>query len=763
MKRKKIIATMLGIVLAADTAVPGASASSQEETKAAGAYAELEEKAVTDYSKYENGELIVIYKEGASKKEKQQASSGIDIRERTQVADFCDKITLEEEGELETAVGHMAESEDVLYIQPNFRYQSMGTVSSAEDISGITEGDFAKQWWIYNDGTFEEPEEADDGFWPSYGGIFWPFSAGQDAWKQDLWDWGALLPSAVKAAAGVDTNTAKVWKQFSGGGRKTLVAVIDTGIDYTHSQLKDSMWVNHKEIPGNGIDDDGNGYIDDVYGWDFYYGTNEVYAGTSKIRGSRTDEDEHGTHIAGIIAAAKDGTGTVGIASNTDVELMSLKVLGGKDGSGDTESIVKAIAYAEEQGAQICNMSFGIGESDIPFYMEDYDQAMKEAVRQSSMLFVTAAGNEGSNNDTSGVFPGSYDFENIIAVGSLRCDGTLSEYSNYGMETVDLAAPGMYIYSTLPEEQYGYMSGSSMAAPMVTAACAMGYAYAKNPDVLAVRERILANVTKNSQLAGKVSTGGMLNVYDAVKDLAEQEYRDTGKDTLTENESSKKEENSENSNNANETVSDDVGDNKDTNSSMEDIKNETIDAAPEVPSDQMNPIDQVNVNDANLGQDISENVIGTKFIQDGIIYRIVSSSTAEAIGAEDSIAKKLVIKANVIYQSKSYKVVKIKEKAFYKNQSVKQVTVGKNVKTIGKSAFIGCKKLQKVNGMEAVEEIQKNAFKNCKKLKSIKLTENVNTIASSAFQGCNKLKVKVVRGSYAADFVKKREISVNYF
>lgn len=731
LKWKKIITVMTGMVLAVNTAVPQVSASGKEETKAAGAYAELEGKAVTDYSKYKNGELIVIYKEGVSEKEKQQAFSGIDIRERAQAADFCDKITLEEEGEVETAVGHIAESEDVLYVQPNFRYQSMGTVSSAEDISGIAESDFAKQWWVYNDGSFQEPEAVeDDGFWPPYDRIFWPFAAGQDAWGQDLWDWGALLPSAAKAAAGVDTNTAKAWKQFSGGGRKTLVAVIDTGIDYTHSQLKDSMWVNHKEIPGNGIDDDGNGYIDDVYGWDFYYGTNEVYAGTSKIRGGRADEDEHGTHIAGIMAAAEDGIGTAGIASNTDVELMSLKVLGGEDGSGDTESIIKAIAYAEAQGAQICNMSFGIGESDIPFYMEDYDQAMKEAVRQSSMLFVAAAGNEGSNNDTSGVFPGSYDFENIIAVGNLRCDGTLSEYSNYGTETVDLAAPGMYIYSTLPEEQYGYMSGSSMAAPMVTAACAMGYAYAKNPDVLAVRERILANVTKNSRLAGKVSTGGMLNVYDAVKDLAEHEY------SVAENESPKNEENSENSNSTEPS---------DVNTSTE------------------KPSDQINSNDDGSGQEASWHVVGTKFIQDGIIYKIISSSTAEAIGAEDSTAKKLTIKADAAYQSKSYKVVKIKEKAFYKNQSVKQVTIGKNVKTIGKSAFIGCKKLQKVTGMAAVETIKNNAFKNCKKLQSIRLTERVNAIAGSAFRGCHKLKVKAARGSYAADFVKMQQISVEYF
>ena len=675
------------------------------------------------------------------------------MQERETITDWCDKIILENEKDLKTTVESIAKDEDVLYVQPNFRYSAMGTMSSPIDITTVTESDFSKQWWIYNDGSFEEPENVDyDSFWP------FASSKSQTIFSEDsIWD--SFFETKVNAMAGIDTNTAKAWQEFTTGGRKTVVAIIDTGIDHTHSQLKNSIWTNSSEIPGNGIDDDGNGYIDDVYGWDFYYNSNETYVGTSKIRGGIENEDEHGTHVAGIIAAARDGVGTAGIASNTNVELMCLKVLGGKEGSGETVDIVKAIEYAEKQGAVICNMSFGINQTDIPFYYQDYDKAMKEAIEKSSMLFVTASGNEGSNNDTYGVYPSSYDFDNIISVGNLRCDGTLSAYSNYGEISVDLAAPGMYIYSTIPNEKYDYMSGTSMAAPMVTAACAMGYAYTKIPDIFAVRERLLANITKNSSLDKKVSTSGMLNVYDTVKDLAEHEYTYKKEDIFTENESSKNEENSENGNNANETISDNVEDNNDTSSSIEDTKNDlsNIDVMPEKPSNQVNP------NDTNTGQEVSKNMIGTKFIQDGIIYKIVSSSTAEAIGAEDSTAKKLVIKANVIYQSKSYKVVKIKEKAFYKNQSVKQVTIGKNVKTIGKSAFIGCKKLQKVTGMAAVEKIQKNAFKNCKKLQSIRLTEKVNVIASSAFQGCNKLKVKVVRGSYAADFIKTKKISVNYF
>lgn len=766
----------MGTVLAANMTAPGALAFGQAETASSAdteQSADLEEKAVTDYSKYENGELLVIYKEDASKKEKKAASSGVAVEERTQVTDWCDKITLEEEGDLEAAVERVAESEDVLYVQPNFQYQAMGTVSSAEDIEGVTESDFAKQWWVYNDGTFEEPEDAEeDYFWPPYNRGFWPFSAGQTPLKSDLWDWDSLLSSTVKAVAGMDTNTAKAWQQFSTGGRKTLVAVIDTGIDYTHSELKDSMWVNSGEIPDNGIDDDGNGYIDDVYGWDFYYGSSDVYAGTSKIRGHQVNEDEHGTHVAGIIAAAKDGTGTAGIASNTDVELMSLKVLGGEDGVGDTESIVKAIAYAEAQGAEICNMSFGINETDIPFYMEDYDQAMKEAVQKSSMLFVTAAGNEGTNNDNYGVFPSSYDFDNIIAVANLRCDGTMSEYSNYGEKTVDLAAPGMYIYSTVPGNQYEYMSGSSMAAPMVTAACAMGYAYAKNPDVLAVRERILANVTKNSQLAGKVSTGGMLNVYDAVWDLAQNSYTYTGNQENTENTQNRDSGNtgSENTQNADsESTSSENRQNADSgNTNSEDTQNAGAGNTQNTGSGNTNSENTESGNAqkeiAGAAQDAEQetSAIGKQFIQNGMIYKIISDSSASVSGIVDSAAKKIVIADEVTYGSKSYQVTEIKNQAFYKNQSVTSAVIGKNVKTIGKWAFLGCKQLKKVSGMEAVKKIKAEAFRGCTKLKSMTLTDNVTKIAGSAFLGCKKLSVKVVKGSYAAKFIKKKGMKVSY-
>lgn len=742
---KKTIAVFLGTVLAVNAVQPVSEAAGSGISEAA-VKTDIEDKAITDVSRYEDKELIVIYKDDVSKKEKKQAVHGIDIQERNEVTDWCDKITLKNEDDLVSAVESVAENEDVFYVQPNFHYSALGTVSSAEDIANITETDLSKQWWVYNDGTFEEPQDVEyDNFWPPYGGWFWPFETGQMPLSgSSVWD--SLFSGTVKAMAGIDTNTAKAWQKFTTGGRKTVVAVIDTGIDYTHSQLKDSIWVNSGEIPGNGIDDDGNGYIDDVYGWDFYYDSNQVYVGTSMSRRGEENEDEHGTHVAGVITAAKDGSGIAGIASNTDVELMCLKVLGGKDGSGDTESIVKAIAYAEAQGAVICNMSFGINETDVPFYYQDYDKAMKEAVQKSSMLFVTAAGNDGKSNDSYGVFPSSYDFDNVIAVGNLRCDGTLSTYSNYGEKTVDLAAPGMYIYSTVPDEKYEYMSGTSMATPMVTAACAMGYAYAKNPDVLAVRERVLANVTKLEDLSGKLSTGGMLNVYDAVADLAEHEYSYVSTNTSSNTE-----------NTGQEMEGDSTGDSEENHAGT-DAENTEGSIGDITGNKEDNSETPGAVTDTEEGKD----AVGKQFIQNGTIYKILSHSTAAATGVADSSASKIVVESTVTYEGRDYKVTEIRNLAFYKNQSVVQIVIGENVKTIGNSAFIGCKKLKKVTGMAAVKKIKAGAFKNCRKLKSVILTENVKTIAKSAFAGCQKLKVKTVKGCYAARFVKKLGIRVDY-
>ena len=308
------------------------------------------------------------------------------------------------------------------------------------------------------------------------------------------------------AVANIDINIEDAWKTYSEteNKRTVTVAIIDTGIDTTHSDLKDSIWVNEDEIPGDGIDNDGNGYVDDVNGWNFVSNSNEICTG---------EEDSHGTHGAGTIAAAWNNGGIAGITDSTHVKLMVLKALGGSEGKGSPESVIEAIKYAEANGADICNLSFGSSNCTPEF---------EAAIRDSKMLFVVAAGNGnqyqiGYDIDKSPVYPASLPYDNVITVGNLLFNGHLDESSNYGATSVDLAAPGTYILSTIPGDSYAYMSGTSMAAPMVTGAAALIYSARTDLSLQDIKAAILSTVHKLAPLKGKTATGGMLDVSAAIK------------------------------------------------------------------------------------------------------------------------------------------------------------------------------------------------------------------------------------------------------
>ena len=308
------------------------------------------------------------------------------------------------------------------------------------------------------------------------------------------------------AVANIDINIEDAWKTYSEteNKRTVTVAIIDTGIDTTHSDLKDSIWVNEDEIPGDSIDNDGNGYVDDVNGWNFVSNSNEICTG---------EEDSHGTHGAGTIAAAWNNGGIAGITDSTHVKLMVLKALGGSEGKGSPESVIEAIKYAEANGADICNLSFGSSNCTPEF---------EAAIRDSKMLFVVAAGNGnqyqiGYDIDKSPVYPASLPYDNVITVGNLLFNGHLDESSNYGATSVDLAAPGTYILSTIPGDSYAYMSGTSMAAPMVTGAAALIYSARTDLNLQDIKTAILSTVHKLAPLKGKTATGGMLDVSAAIK------------------------------------------------------------------------------------------------------------------------------------------------------------------------------------------------------------------------------------------------------
>lgn len=282
-------------------------------------------------------------------------------------------------------------------------------------------------------------------------------------------------------------HAPQAWNTGTGTGR-TVVAVIDSGIAYNHPDLRPNMWVNAREIPGNGRDDDGNGFADDVYGWNFV-GNNANVA----------DDNGHGTHVAGTVGAVgNNGTGVAGVSWK--VRLMALKFLDAS-GSGYTSDAIRALNYAVANGAKVVNASFGGG---------GYDPAMAAAIaraRAKGVIVVAAAGNSGTNNDASPEYPANYPGANVVSVAATDRTDRLASFSNYGRSTVDIAAPGVGIYSTLPGGRYGSYSGTSMAAPHVAGALALVWDTHPTWTYQKVIAAVLNTADRVSALAGKVATG----------------------------------------------------------------------------------------------------------------------------------------------------------------------------------------------------------------------------------------------------------------
>ena len=360
----------------------------------------------------------------------------------------------------------------------------LGTMEAIERLKGSAEVEYAEPNWIYNH-----------------------YATSNDTYFTNGSLWG-MYGSSTTPANQYGTGAATAWAAGKTGSNTVYIGIIDEGYMYSHEDLAANAGTNPGEIAGDGLDNDANGYIDDVYGWDFDGNNNTVFDGTS---------DDHGTHVAGTIGGVGgNNKGVAGVAWN--VKLLSAKFLGRRGGT--TANAIKAVDYftaLNNKGLNIVatNNSWGGG---------GFSQALQDAIGRANdegVLFIAAAGNGGSdgvgdNNDATANYPSNYPNDNIIAVAAITSTGAKSSFSNYGATNVDIGAPGSGIYSSLPGKNnsstYGSYSGTSMATPHVSGAAAL-YA-SSNPGATAaqIKAAILNSATPTPSLVGKCVTGGRLNV-----------------------------------------------------------------------------------------------------------------------------------------------------------------------------------------------------------------------------------------------------------
>ena len=310
--------------------------------------------------------------------------------------------------------------------------------------------------------------------------------------------WGLHNTGQSSGTNDADIDAPEAWDIRNNAGN-IIVAVIDTGVRYTHEDLAANMWRNPGETAGDGIDNDGNGLVDDVFGINAVAGN-----------GNPNDDQGHGTHCAGTIGAVgNNGKGVVGVAWR--VQLMACKFLT-STGSGATSDAIECINYARAKGAHIMSNSWGGG---------GFSQGLNDAItaaRNAGIIFVAAAGNESKDNDASANFPSNFPQDNIVAVASSTRTEALSSFSNFGRTTVDIAAPGSAILSTVfnSDSAYGEKSGTSMATPHVAGAMAVMKANFPNETYLQLITRLYNSADRLTAYTNRCTTGGRLNLQRAL-------------------------------------------------------------------------------------------------------------------------------------------------------------------------------------------------------------------------------------------------------
>lgn len=303
---------------------------------------------------------------------------------------------------------------------------------------------------------------------------------------------------ALDSSNGAGINAA-VARSITEGSTSTIVAVIDSGLDLTHPEFAGRIWTNPGEVDGiSGVDNDGDGLANDLHGWNFLTNTSNV-----------NDDNGHGTHVAGILAATgNNGIGVAGV--DWKARIMPLKFIGA-DGNGSVDDALRAIYYAVDHGARVINASWG-GGAQV--------QALTDAISYANarnVVFVTAAGNDGTNNGTHRSYPANDRLPNVISVAATDINGSLASFSNYGATTVDLAAPGVNIRSTVPGG-YATYSGTSTSTPYVSGVVSL--LVGLHPELTAAQlvQRVLNAARPLPGLQGKVITGGVVDAGNTVND-----------------------------------------------------------------------------------------------------------------------------------------------------------------------------------------------------------------------------------------------------
>lgn len=364
----------------------------------------------------------------------------------------------------------------------------LAVAAAVRGLTGDRAVEFAEPNWIYqHDVTSNDPYFTNGSLWGMYG-------------------------DASSPANQFGSQAAEAWAAGNTGLGSVYVGVIDEGIMRLHQDLAVNVFVNQFD-PVDGVDNDGNGYVDDVHGWDFDANNNSTFDGT---------QDDHGTHVAGTIGASANGVGVVGM--NWQVTMIPAKFLGRRGGT--TANAIKAVDYLTDLKTR---HGFHVVASNNSWGGGGFSQGLLDAINRggnADILFVAAAGNGGSdgvgdNNDTTASYPSNYQciangsYDCVVAVAAITSAGAKSGFSNYGAATVDLGAPGSSIYSTLPGKRnsssYGAYSGTSMATPHVTGAVALYAARNLGATAAQIRSAILGSAVPTASLAGRTVTGGRLN------------------------------------------------------------------------------------------------------------------------------------------------------------------------------------------------------------------------------------------------------------